>query len=63
MDISMYLMLVAFGASVVVAYLGIVAFRKWKVDYFSPREAWYFGLMMFLMGWIVSSYLLGSNML
>ena len=63
MDVSAYLLLVAFGASIVAAYIGIVAFRKWKVEYFSPREAWYFGVMMFLMGWIVSSYLLGSNML
>lgn len=63
MDISMYLVLVAFAASMVVAYFGIVAFQKWEVEYFSPREAWYFGLMMFLMGWIASSYLLGSDLL
>ena len=62
-DASVYLLLVAFGASIVVAYFGIVAFQKWEIEYFSPREAWYFGAMMFLMGWIASSYLLGSNIL
>lgn len=59
MDYSLLLLFVTFVLAVAVIYLTILMLRKWYVT-FSPRETALFGLIMFSIGWVISSYLLGS---
>lgn len=61
MDLSFILLFVSFVLVVAVIYLTIIMVRKWYIT-FSPKEMAFFGLIMFLVGWVISSYLLGSSL-
>ena len=59
MDLSFLLLFVAFVLAIAVLYMAILMVRKWYVT-FSPKEMASFGLIVFSMGWVIASYLLGS---
>ncbi len=59
MDYSFIFLFVAFVIGIAVIYLTIIMIRKWYIT-FSPKETAYFGLIMFAVGWVLASYLLGS---
>jgi hypothetical protein len=60
-DLTFILLFVSFVLVVAVIYLTVIMVRKWYIT-FSPKEMAFFGLVMFLMGWVISSYLLGSSL-
>ena len=55
---SMFL-LAAFAIGLAVVYMVVLIMRRWYFN-LSPRETASFALIMFLMGFISSSYLLGN---
>lgn len=59
MDYSYIFLFVSFVLTIAVVYLTILMVRKWYIT-FSPKEMAFFGLIMFLIGWIIASYLLGN---
>lgn len=59
MDYSFIFLFVSFILAISVVYLTILMVRRWYVT-FSPKEMAFFGLIMFAVGWTISSYLLGS---
>jgi len=59
MDYSYLFLFVTFVLAIAVIYLTIIMIRKWYIT-FSPKETAFFGLIMFSVGWTISSYLLGS---
>lgn len=61
MGYSYLLLFVTFVLAIAVIYLSILMVRKWYVT-FSPKEVAFFGIIMFSVGWTLSSYLLGNAM-
>ncbi len=59
MNYSYLFLFVTFVLAIAVIYLTIIMIRKWYIT-FSPKETAFFGLIMFSVGWTISSYLLGS---
>lgn len=59
MDFTYLFLFLTFVLTVLVIYMTVLMVRKFKVT-FSPRELASFGLVMFSMGWVIESYLLGS---
>lgn len=52
-------LLMAFAVAVAVVYMVVLVLRRWYFN-LSPRETASFALIMFLLGFIVSAYLLGN---
>lgn len=52
-------LLAALAVTLIVVYLVVLILRRWYFN-LSPKETATFALVMFLMGFIVSSYLLSS---
>ena len=52
-------LLAAFATSLAVVYMVVLIMRRWYFN-LSPRETATFALVMFLLGFMASSYLLGS---
>jgi len=58
-DLNLLFLLVAFAVSVIVVYTVIFILRK---AYFSlsPKETAFFGVLMFILGFLTTSYLAGN---